>query len=142
MVTYRYCLKTLCPVISLQCSFTELCLCTIVDILHKMDQVNLVIFQCRGCCSSLWKISFPKLIFLSGLISFTAETNYALVPRETTFIIWFGVSEWQHTQSWLVSQVMNEQVPKSAERQKSFCLAQISQSLSRSRFSTQHKLWI
>lgn len=120
MVTCRYCLVTLCPVISLQCSFTELWLCTMVDILHKMDQVNLVIFQCRGCYSSLWKISFTKLIFLSGLISFTAESNYALVPRETTFIIWFWVSEWQHTQSWLVSQVMNEQAPKSAERQKSF----------------------
>lgn len=136
MVTYRYCLVTVCPVISLQCSFTEFWLCTMVDILHKVDQVNLVIFQCRGCCSSLWKISFTKLI------SFTAEINYALFPRETTFIIWFGVSEWQHTQSWLVSQVINEKAPKSAERQKSFFLARISQSLSRSRFSTQQKLWI
>lgn len=92
---------------------------SVLNILHKMDQINLVILQCRGCSSSFWEFSFTELIFLSGLISFTTQTNYALVSTEETFIIQLRVSEWQYAQSWLVSQLMNGHVPNAAEKQKS-----------------------
>lgn len=85
--SHRSCLITLWShFIILQQIFIELLLCTVLNIMHIIDQINVVIAPIQSLGSFLRGTFLHAAIFLSGLF---CQLNTALAPKETFLImIW------------------------------------------------------